>query len=111
LDMVGAPDATFYYDGTSQKNASRIMTETWEIAHQLGYQKYFVKDMGFVGIIDDHVYVNQNAGIPMIDILDYRGNTKDFGPYHHTSKDNMSVISKETLAAVADVVLTVLYNE
>lgn len=111
LDMVGAADATFYYDGVSQKYASRILTTTWNIAHQLGYEKYFVKEMGFRDMIDDHVYVNENAGIPMIDILDYRSSTNDFGPYHHTSNDNMSIISKETLSAVADVVLTVLYNE
>ena len=111
LDMVGAPDATFYYDNVSQENAGRILTKTWDIAHQLGYQKYFIKEMGLRGIIDDHVFVNKNARIPMIDILDYRTNTNNFGPYHHTSNDNMSGISKETLSAVADVLLTVLYNE
>ncbi len=111
LDMVGAADATFFYDGVSQKYASRILTTTWNIAHQLGYQKYFVKEIGFRDMTDDHVFVNKDAGIPMIDILDYRAGTRDFGPYHHTQKDNMSVISKETLSAVANVVLTVLYNE
>lgn len=111
LDMVGAADATFFYDSVSEQNASRVLNRTWDIALQLGYDKYFKKGMGFRGIIDDHVFVNQNARIPMIDILDYRPNTSNFGPYHHTRDDNMSVISKETLSAVAHVVLTVLYNE
>lgn len=111
LDMVGAKDATFFFDSVSEQNASRVLNRTWDIALQLGYDKYFKKEMGFRGIIDDHVFVNQNARIPMIDILDYRPNTGNFGPYHHTREDNMNIISKETLSAVAHVVLTVLYNE
>lgn len=111
LDMVGAEDATFFYDSISEQNASRVLNRTWDIALQLGYDKYFKKEMGLRGIVDDHVFVNQYARIPMIDILDYRPNTGNFGPYHHTRGDNMSVISKETLSAVAHVVLTVLYNE
>jgi len=111
LDMVGASDATFFYDSVSQQYAGRTLEQTWNIALQLGYDKYFKKQLGLRGITDDHVYVNENARIPMIDIIDYRVNTNNFGPYHHTRNDNMSVISKETLYAVADVVLTVLYNE
>ncbi|PWL30866.1 M28 family peptidase [uncultured Roseivirga sp.] len=111
LDMVGAEGATFYYDGASKQYASRTLEQTWDVAHQLGYEQYFVKQIGFSGIIDDHVFVNEIARIPMIDILDYRPELNGFGGYHHTEKDNMSIISKETLSAVAHVVLTVLYNE
>lgn len=111
LDMVGAEGATFFYDGASKQYASRTLEQTWNIAHQLGYEKYFVKQVGFGGIIDDHVFVNEVARIPMIDILDYRADESGFGDYHHTEKDNMEIISKETLSAVAHVVLTVLFNE
>ena len=111
LDMVGAEDATFYFDSVSQQYAGRTMVQTWDIALQLGYDKYFKKQLGLRGITDDHVFVNQHARIPMIDILDYRPNTNSFGAYHHTSQDNMNILNKETLSAVAHVVLTVLYNE
>ncbi len=111
LDMVGAEGSTFYYDGESQRNAGRILEQTWNIAHELGYEQYFIKSMGMQYMTDDHVFVNKYARIPMIDIIDYRANSDNFGPYHHTRDDNMSVISKDVLSAVANVVLTVLYNE
>ncbi len=109
LDMVGGPEATFYYDAVSQQNAGRVLTKVWDIAHANGYQSYFKKQMGFTGIIDDHVYVNQHARIPMIDIIDYREG--GFTPVWHTQNDNLENISKETLQVVANVVLSVLYNE
>lgn len=110
LDMVGAKDATFYYDAVSQQNAGRVMNKVWDLAHELGYQSYFKKSLGATGIMDDHVFVNKHARIPMIDILDFRPDTF-FGDYHHTQADNMDIISKETLKAVTQVVLTTLYNE
>jgi len=109
LDMVGAPNARFLYDSVSKENAGRILDKVWTIAHEKGYQSYFKKQDGFGQIIDDHVYVNQNALIPMIDIIDYQNGT--FTPAWHTQNDNMDNISKETLAAVANTVLAVLYNE
>ncbi|MCO6359422.1 DUF4910 domain-containing protein [Roseivirga pacifica] len=110
LDMVGASDATFYYDSVSQQNAGRVMSKVWNTAHRLGYQNFFKKSLGATGLMDDHVFVNKYAKIPMIDILDYRPDNF-FGDYHHTQADNMDVISKETLKAVTQVVLTTLYNE
>lgn len=112
LDMVGAKDATFYYDGVSQENAGRVLTQVWETAHQLGYQNYFKMESALQnGLIDDHVYVNKYARIPMIDILDYRKTQKSFFPSHHTTQDNMEGISKATLKAVGETLLAVIYNE
>ena len=93
----------------SKENAGRILDKVWSIAHEKGYQDYFKKQDGFGPIIDDHVYVNQNALIPMIDIIDYREGT--FTPAWHTQDDNLEHISKETLAIVANTVLAVLFNE
>lgn len=110
LDMVGAKDATFYYDGISQKNAARVMTKVWERGIALGYDEYFIPKLGMGGIIDDHVYVNKLARIPMIDIIDYRPGG-GFTPVWHTQQDNMENIDKETLRVVGEVVLSMLYNE
>jgi len=109
LDMVGAPNARFLYDSVSKENAGRILDDVWSIAHELGYQSYFKKQDGFGPIIDDHVYVNQYALIPMIDIIDFQNGT--FTPAWHTQNDNLENISKETLSAVANTVLAVLFNE
>lgn len=110
LDMVGAPNSTFHYDGISEQNAGRVLNRTWDIAHQLGFQKYFKKSPGPQNLTDDHKYVNRDARIPMINVIDYKEDTY-FGTYHHTQADNLDNISGQTLAAVAKVVLTVLYNE
>ncbi|OEK02554.1 hypothetical protein BFP97_13930 [Roseivirga sp. 4D4] len=111
LDMVGAPNATFLYDSVSRENAGRTLEKVWGIAGQLGHGSMFIQQNGFSNIIDDHVYVNNIARIPMIDIIDYREETGSFTPAWHTTNDNMENISKETLSAVASVLMSVLYNE
>lgn len=112
LDMVGAPGATFYYDNESQQSAGRVQKKVWDRGIQLGHDEYFKPKPGFGGIIDDHVYVNKYARIPMIDIIDYRpGSTYGFTPVWHTQDDNMENIDKETLRAVGEVLLSLLYNE
>jgi len=111
FDMVGANGATFTKDNASMQYAPAVMNSVWGIASQLGYGQYFL-NQDFGNITDDHVPVNVNAKIPMIDICDLRptsGNT--FGDYHHTQKDNMSIINKSTLKAVGQTVLQVLYEE
>ncbi|MFY0593180.1 M28 family peptidase [Roseivirga sp.] len=112
LDMVGAPNATFYYDSVSQENAGRVLQNVWSIAEKLGYGAMFKKELGFGRITDDHVYINEDARIPMIDIIDYRPDTEvGFTPVWHTENDNMENISKETLGNVASLLMSVLYNE
>lgn len=109
LDMVGAENARFYREGVSMNNAPSVVSRVWDQAHQLGYQRYFVYDKGDE-IIDDHIYVNYKANIPMIDIIQYDPATT-FGSYHHTHADNMDIISKETLEAVGETLMHVIYHE
>ena len=109
LDMVGGPDATFYYDGVSQEYARRVQKKVWDNAIANGYEKNFKKQLGFTGLTDDHVFVNKYAHIPMIDIIEYQSG--GFTDAWHTQNDNLENISKETLQVVANVMLSVLYNE
>ncbi|MDX5436052.1 MAG: M28 family peptidase, partial [Pontibacter sp.] len=65
-------------------------------------------------ITDDHYYVNTMGNIRMIDIIELDVNYADddiFGPYHHRHTDTMDIISRNTLKAVGQTVLHVLYNE
>ncbi len=111
LDMVGAKGAAFAMEGTSMSFAPEVMTNVWNTAAQGGYSQYFIYNK-VNGITDDHSYVNNIAKIPMIDIIEYNDEAQSyFGWYHHTQKDNMSVIDKNTLKAVGQTVLQVLYNE
>jgi len=110
LDMAGAKGSHFYQEGESEKYAPKIVEKVWNTAEQLGYSTYFVKqNQG--AILDDHVYVNEMANIPMIDIVDYQPGIGYFGDYHHSQKDNMKIISKETLGVTGDVLMHVIYNE
>ena len=111
LDMVGAAEATFYQEGVSERVAPSIVDKIWNIAQRLGYGSYFVAK-GSPEIVDDHVYVNYNGKIPMVDIVEYEPtNESYFADYHHTHADDMEVISRETLEAVGETVLHVLYSE
>ncbi len=109
LDMVGASGATFYQDTISKNNAQRIVDKVWNNAAQLGHGKFFINKPG-LELMDDHLFVNKYARIPMIDIIDMRGGVA-FVPEHHTQNDNMEAIDKNTLKAVGEVLLSMLYNE
>ena len=110
LDMVGARRSQFYREGASMEFATKIVDKVWTVASRIGYSDYFVKQ-NVPAITDDHVFVNQFARIPMIDIVHYQAGIGFFGDYHHTQKDNMSVIDKETLEAVGATLLHVIYYE
>lgn len=111
LDIVGAPDSRFLYEGYSTRFAEDVVYKVWQHADKLGYKNYFVQeDGGF--ITDDHYYVNSILGVPCIDIINCDPESPNgFGPYHHTMKDDMQWIDKATLKAVGQTVLTVIYNE
>lgn len=110
LDMVGAPNATFPKESQSVSMAGSAVDKVWNAANDLGYGNYFVaQTRQFVGV-DDHIYVNK-AGVPCIDIIEYNQATGGFGDYHHTHKDNMSIIDKGTLKAVGQTLLEVIYSE
>lgn len=111
LDIVGAPGSRFCYEGYSTHFANDVVTKVWNYAGKLGYGKYFLNEDGGA-ITDDHYYVNSILGLPCIDIINFDPDSPNgFGPYHHTMKDDMDWIDKETLKAVGQTVLTVIYNE
>lgn len=111
LDMVGAPNATFYKEGYSVEYASNIAEKVWSVAARLGYGRFFINRKGGY-ITDDHLPVNQHHRAPSIDIIHTSDDTSHgFGNFWHTHKDNMDVISKTTLNAVGQTVMEVLYTE
>ena len=110
LDMVGARRSQFFLEGASMKYAPQVADKVWTIANRIGYSDFFVKQ-NVSAITDDHIFVNQFAKIPMIDIVHYQTGIGFFGEYHHSQKDNMSIISKETLKAVGSTLLHVIYYE
>lgn len=110
LDMVGGKNAQFYREGISLQYAPRVVEKVWNAAERLGYSHIFVKK-NIGEIIDDHLFVNRYAKIPMIDIISYDAADDSFGTFHHTHEDNLSIISQETLKAVGQTLLHVIYYE
>ena len=108
LDMVGAKGATFRRDAISMQYASHVADKVWNMGIAMDYGNYFIKqELG--GFTDDHVYVNQIAGIPMIDICNR--SVRGFGTHWHTHNDNINIIDRNVMRVVGQVLLAVLYKE
>ena len=111
LDMVGSKNATFFKEPTSVQYAAPVVEKVWSTARNLGYGKFFVNASG-TPIIDDHEYVIKGRGIPCIDIINLDSSTRHgFGRYWHTQQDTMDNIDRETLKAVGQTVLEVIYKD
>lgn len=112
LDMVGGKGAHFYEEGFSKRYAAPIVDKVWNAAEQAGYGSIFIKqDGGFV--TDDHIPLNEIAGIPTIDVIPYYPDLTDgsFGPTWHTVSDTPENIDRNILLAVGQTMLQVIYNE
>ncbi|MBK8620878.1 MAG: M28 family peptidase [Saprospiraceae bacterium] len=108
LDLVGAKGATFHKEEISRYFAGKYVDKVWDLAHKMGYGKYFIKQN--VGQIqDDHYFVNTIAKIPMLDII-YTTPAGMFGSYHHTHKDDIGIIDKDVLKAVTQVTTATIYK-
>jgi hypothetical protein len=98
LDMVGgAPD---------------VVRKVWAAAETIGYGSLFPKEEGS-GITDDHLPLNRVARIPCIDIIPYYPDcdASSFGPTWHTVNDDMKHIDRNTLQAVGQTIIQVLFSE
>lgn len=103
LDMVAGMNATFKREKQSDKYAAELVNLIWNEADKLGFANYFVNESGRT-IIDDHVPFLEK-GIPAIDIIDEFG--VRYKPWH-TTFDNMTYISKNTLKAIGQTLESVL---
>ncbi|TCC94381.1 M28 family peptidase [Pedobacter frigiditerrae] len=108
LDMVGGSNAQFTQDEISRKYAPEVVQKVWSIGNEIGYAAYFVNEISG-SIIDDHYWVNK-AGIPCIDIIDYSADGIFYKNWH-TQLDNLNNIDRNTLKAVGQTVLEVIFRE
>lgn len=113
LDMVGGKDAIFTQEEYSVKLAPQVLKKVWNTAANLGYGSQF-SFQKTAGITDDHVYINYLAQgrVPTIDIIEHDASTKsNFYKHWHTHEDKLENIDKNTLKAVGQTVMHVVYNE
>ena len=112
LDMVGGSNPNFQKEYYSQAYAVWVSNRVWRKAYDLGYRPYFNNELGTM-ISDDHIPMNEIAGIPTIDIIDLQPESSNgcFPDVWHTVNDNLEHIDKTTLGMVGDVVVHVAYEE
>lgn len=110
LDMVGGADAQYRYEGVSLRYAQNIMLRVWDTAQRVGAGDVFLQQEGGYAQ-DDHVPMNEIAGIPTIDIIPYLEGEHTFGRTWHTVADTPDNISRETLRSVGQTLLQLLASE
>lgn len=111
LDMVGAQYSTFTQEGTSMQYAPEVVDKVWKTASATGYGNYFLFERT-KPIIDDHFYINRLASLKCIDIIHYDYNTpSNFWTHWHTHEDTIDKIDRNTLRAVGQTLLELLYRE
>ena len=112
LDMVGGQGAKFYYEAFSLDHARPIVEKVWQAAAAAGYGSFFPSQTGGY-VTDDHVPVNEVAHIPCIDIINHYPDCpqSSFGPTWHTINDDMPHLDKNTLQAVGQTLVQVLFSE
>ena len=112
LDMVGGSNPNFPKEYYSQGYAAWVSNKVWRKAADLGYRPYFTNELGNM-VSDDHIPMNQIAGIPTIDIIDLQpsSSTGCFPEGWHTVNDNLEHIDKTTLGIVGEVLVNVVYEE
>ena len=112
LDMVGGEGARFYQEGVSVQLAPAVVNKIHAAAKVVGFGSYFPDKVGG-SVTDDHVPVNQYAKIPTADIIPYYPDCTQstFGPTWHTVNDTMEHIDRNTLKAVGQTLVQVLFSE
>ena len=111
LDMVGGSNPNFMKEYYSQGYAAWLSNKVWHLAQDLGYHRYFVNELGDP-ISDDHLPMNEIAGIPTIDIIDLQpqSTNQSFPENWHTLDDNIEHIDSNTLGMVGNVLLHIVYE-
>lgn len=110
-DMIADKDLNILQEVNSVQKAPEVVSRVWETARELGYDEYFLPQVG-QEITDDHIPLLEK-GLHVIDVIDI-----DYGPlnsfgvpspnYHHTLQDTIDKISEHSLQVVGDVALKVI---
>jgi glutaminyl-peptide cyclotransferase len=104
LDMVGDRELKIYYEGNSMKYARNVAKSIWRTADKLGVRAFVSRNRHTIQ--DDHLPLNEIAGIPTVDLIDFDYPRPGIGApqYWHTEQDLPANCSGESLAAVVWVV-------
>ncbi len=102
LDMVGDADLNIHPEQYSLNHFPKIVGKVWKAAFDVGSHQF--KEGAKYKIRDDHLPLI-DAGIPCIDVIDF-----DY-PYWHTLEDTPDKCSPESLQAVGNVIIKLIYTD
>lgn len=104
LDMIGDRELKIYFEQNSMKYARDVARSVWNTAAELGVDAFVARSRH--RIEDDHIPLNEVAGIPTIDLIDFDYPRPGIGAprYWHTEQDVPANCSGESMAAVVWVV-------
>jgi Zn-dependent M28 family amino/carboxypeptidase len=102
LDMVGDKDLNIHVEKISNAHYPDVVVRVWNAAEALGLEQFHREPK--YAIQDDHVPLIA-AGMPVIDLIDF-----DY-PYWHTMADTPDKCSAESLQAVGDLLVYLLYSK
>ena len=108
VDMVGYKHAKFEMDGCSKFYNGYVLKQIWKIAANLGYDTLFINHPS-LGRFNSHVVLSQQGKIRSVMIMENIPG-QIYGTYWHTSHDSLQIISKKTLKAVGQTLVTAIYN-
>jgi hypothetical protein len=97
VDMIGDKDLQLYLERNSLQYAPELTRSIWKTAKQVGVREFINRERHDVR--DDHLALNEIAGIPACDIIDFNYD------HWHTMKDVPAACSGASLAKVARVLL------
>jgi len=106
LDMVGGDNLRFI---TETYSTSSLLDELFETGRQLGYKGAFPSNPTVRRIFDDHVAF-VNYGIPSADLIIKFWDAPIEWSYHHTTGDDLSHISNQSLEITGKTIEQFIYN-
>ena len=107
LDMVGDKQLTLPIERYSYNFHPELVRKLWDRAKELGLDA-FIREIDYA-IYDDHVPLYNIAGIPSIDIIDFKY-PNSYVNYHHTMNDIIENCSANSLDQVGRLMLDYIYN-
>lgn len=104
VDMIGDADLQLPLETNSLKYARKLTRSIWDVAKQLRVREFSIRKGHAVR--DDHLPLNEIAGIPTCDIIDFDyPNPRFRNHYWHTTEDTIDKCSAESLGKVGRVLL------
>ena len=107
LDMVGDKQLSLPIERYSFKYNEDLVRRLWDQARELGLDAF--KDYVAHAIYDDHVPLNEYAGISTIDIIDFEY-PNSYTNFWHTLNDVPENCSAESLQQVGILITDYIYN-